>query len=196
MCGQVAGVAGHHAHAVHVFEVVHRFDVFAFGHQHHLGDFKVGRGKIHALAALIGDGNGRGQHVEVAVVKAGKQAVPRLVFEAYLEAAGFGHGIEDVYIKAFNFAARALRFKRGKFGIQAHGVGFACGRAAGGSRSVFARVGSGIALTAAGGQHQTRTGHGSGQPFFHVHCVVLLKKPFANMFSGLFRKDVRIKIRF
>ena len=88
--GQIAGVAGYHAYAVEVFQIFHGSHLFAFGHGHYLGDFKVGVGEEHALLAFGGDGYGSHYYVGIAVAQAVEKAVPRLVFKFHAVAGFFG----------------------------------------------------------------------------------------------------------
>ena len=87
-----------------------------------MGDFVVWIGKIHGLFAVVGNGYRRSQDIDIAVAQCGEQAVPRLMLEFHFKITRFGHGIDQIDIKALDIVCTVHKFKRREFSIHGNTV--------------------------------------------------------------------------
>ena len=74
------------------------------------------------MFTVVGNGYRRSQDIDIAVTQCGEQTVPRLMLEFHFEITRFGHGINQIDIKALDVVCAVHKFKRRKFGIHGNTV--------------------------------------------------------------------------
>ena len=93
-------------------------------HQEHAGDFPVRIGKVHHLAAFLGDAHAGGDHVDLLVGKGQHDAVPGHGLVDDLEAHGLGDPVHGIDIEAGGLAGLFIDIgKRRIVGVDTVDVG-------------------------------------------------------------------------
>ena len=91
------------------------------GHGDELAGLKVRVREVHGLLALVGDGDGRHQHVAVALGQRGEGTFPRGADKLHVQPGFLGRSAQHVDVEADDFAFFVLEFKRCVGGVGAHG---------------------------------------------------------------------------
>ena len=86
-------------------QAIHVLDVAALGHRDGLVGQDVGVGRIHLLLALVRDGHRGHDHVVLAGLQAGDDAVPGGGGDFPLDAELLGDGVAEVYVEALGHVA-------------------------------------------------------------------------------------------